>query len=125
MSPIQLFNVVSQHNRWLSARQATIAGNVANVNTIGYKAVDVEPFEMAMAEARVAVKATKAHMVPAAADGPATRVQDSDTWDITHSGNSVSMEQELIKAGEVNRAFRLNTSVAKAFHRMMLASAKV
>ena len=35
------------------------------------------------------------------------------------------MEQELIKAGEVNRAFRLNTSVAKAFHRMMLASAKV
>jgi flagellar basal-body rod protein FlgB len=64
-------------------------------------------------------------MVPAAADGPATRVQDSDTWDITHSGNSVSMEQELIKAGEVNRAFRLNTSVAKAFHRMMLASAKV
>ena len=52
-------------------------------------------------------------------------VQDSDTWDVTHSGNSVSMEQELIKAGEVNRAFRLNTSVAKAFHRMMLASAKV
>lgn len=52
-------------------------------------------------------------------------MQDSDTWDITHSGNSVSMEQELIKAGEVNRAFRLNTSVAKAFHRMMLASAKV
>jgi flagellar basal-body rod protein FlgB len=126
MSPIQLFNVVSQHNRWLSARQATIAGNVANGNTVGYKAVDVEPFEMAMAEARLAMKATNpAHMVPAAADAPATRVQDSDTWDVTHSGNSVSMEQELIKAGEVNRAFRLNTSVTKAFHRMILASAKV
>jgi flagellar basal-body rod protein FlgB len=81
---------------------------------------------MAMAEARLAMKATNpAHMVPAVADGPATRVQDSDTWDVTHSGNSVSMEQELIKAGEVNRAFRLNTSVAQAFHRMMLASAKV
>ena len=79
-----------------------------------------------MAEARLTMKATNpAHMVPAAADGPATRVQSTNTWDVTHSGNSVSMEQELIKAGEVNRAFRLNTSVAKAFHRMMLASAKV
>ena len=126
MSPIQLFNVVSQHNRWLSARQATIAGNVANANTIGYKAVDVEPFEMAMTEARLAMKATNpAHMVPAAADGPATRIQNSNTWDVTHSGNSVSMEQELIKAGEVNRSFRLNASVVKAFHRMILTSSKV
>lgn len=126
MSPVQLFNVVSQHNRWLSARQAAIAGNIANVNTSGYKAVDVEPFEMAMAEARLSMRATNAgHMVPAAADAPATRVQSSEAWDITHSGNSVSLEQELIKAGDVNRAFRLNTSIAKAFHRMILASAKV
>lgn len=126
MSPVSLFNVVSQHNRWLSARQAAIAGNVANVNTTGYKAVDVEPFEMAMAEARLAMKATNpAHMVPATADVPPVRVQDDHTWDTKHSGNSVSLEQELIKAGDVNRAYRLNTSVAKAFHRMILASAKV
>ena len=46
-------------------------------------------------------------------------------WEIIHSGNSVSLEQEMIKAGEVNRAYALNTSVVKAFHRMLLASAKV
>jgi flagellar basal-body rod protein FlgB len=50
---------------------------------------------------------------------------NSSSWDVTHSGNSVSIEQELINAGEVNRAYRLNTSIAKAFHRMILASAKV
>ncbi len=49
----------------------------------------------------------------------------SEGWEITHSGNSVSLEQELIKAGEVNRAYKLNTGIAKAFHRMLLASAKV
>ena len=59
-------------------------------------------------------------------DAPGDRACASEEpWEITHSGNSVSLEQELIKAGEVNRAYRLNTSVVKAFHRMLLASAKV
>ena len=127
MTPIHLFNVVSQHNHWLSVRQATIAGNIANANTPGYKALDVEPFEMAMEQARLAMAATNpAHMTPAAAgNAPAPGVRKAEPWEVTHSGNSVSLEQELIKAGEVNRAYRLNTSVAKAFHRMILASAKV
>jgi flagellar basal-body rod protein FlgB len=43
---------------------------------------------------------------------------------VTHSGNSVSLEQEMIKGGEVSGAFRLNTSILKAFHRMILASSK-
>ena len=127
MTPIHLFNVVSQHNRWLSVRQATIAGNIANANTPGYKALDVEPFEMALEQARLAMAATSpAHMTTAPTPSAgAVDVRKDEPWEVTHSGNNVSLEQELIKAGEVNRAFRLNTSVAKAFHRMLLASAKV
>ncbi len=126
MTPIHLFNVVSQHNRWLAARQTTIAGNVANANTPGYKALDVQPFEMAMQQARLTMAATKpGHMSGADANAPAPGVRKDETWGVTHTGNSVSLEQELIKAGDVNRAYRLNTSVAKAFHRMILASAKV
>jgi flagellar basal-body rod protein FlgB len=125
MTPIHLFNVVSQHNRWLAARQATIAGNVANANTPGYKALDVQPFEMAMEQARLAMAATNpAHMTNGDGSAPAPGVRKEEPWDVTHTGNSISLEQELIKAGDVNRAYRLNTSVAKAFHRMILASAK-
>ena len=47
MTPVHLFGVLSQHNRWLSLRQATISGNIANANTPGYKGIDVEPFEKA------------------------------------------------------------------------------
>ena len=126
MTPVHLFNVISQNNRWLSVRQATIAGNIANANTPGYKAHDVVPFEMAMEHARLAMTAsTPAHMTPAAGTVPAPGVSKAESWEVTHSGNSVSLEQELIKAGDVNRAYRLNTSVLKAFHRMFLASAKV
>jgi flagellar basal-body rod protein FlgB len=125
MTPVHLFNVISQNNRWLSVRQATIAGNIANANTPGYKAIDVAPFAAAMEQTRLAMAATRpAHMTTAGETIPAAAVGAEQPWEITHSGNSVTLEQELIKAGDVNRAFKLNTSVLKAFHRMLLASAK-
>jgi flagellar basal-body rod protein FlgB len=126
MTPVHLFNVISQHNRWLSVRQATIAGNIANANTPGYKALDVEPFEAAMEQTRLAMTSTNpVHLTMAADAAPATDVRKEEPWEVTHSGNSVTLEQELIKAGDVNRAFKLNTSVLKAFQRMLLASTKV
>ena len=126
MIPIELFSLASQHNRWLSTRQAAIAGNVANADTVGYKAMDVEPFEAAMQQARLAMASTNpGHLAPAGGNANASPVRSDAPWEVKHSGNSVSLEQELIKAGEVNRAYRLNTSIVKSFHRMILASAKV
>ena len=126
MTPVHLFNVVSQHNRWLALRQATIAGNVANANTPGYKAADVAPFEAALETARLGMRTSASgHMMPGGGAAAAADIRPEQPWDVTHSGNSVSLEQEMLKAGEVNRAYRLNTSVLKAFQRMLLASAKV
>ena len=45
MGPIHLFDVASRVNHWLTVRQSAIAQNVANVNTPGFKAQDVKPFE--------------------------------------------------------------------------------
>ena len=126
MSAIHLFDVVSRSNQWLSVRQSTIASNIANANTPGYKALDVEPFEKVLESTRLAMNGTQpGHMTDGATKASAVEVSKSEPWETTHSGNSVSLEQELINAGDVNRAYRLNTGVAKAFHRMLLASAKV
>jgi flagellar basal-body rod protein FlgB len=126
MTPVHLFSVISQHNRWLAVRQATIAGNIANANTPGYKALDVEPFEAVMDQTRLSMAATgSAHLTAAADAAPSADVRKEEPWEITPSGNSVTLEQELIKAGDVNRAFKLNAGVMKAFHRMLLTSAKV
>jgi flagellar basal-body rod protein FlgB len=125
-TPVHLFNVVSQHNRWLAVRQSAIAGNIANSNTAGFKALDVAPFEAAVESARLAMTATTpGHMTAADSAAPAAELRKDEPWEITHSGNSVSLEQELIKANDVNRAYRLNTAVVKAFHRMLMASTKV
>lgn len=126
MSAIHLFDVVSRRNHWLSVRQSTIAGNIANANTPGYRPLDVEPFEKVLETTKLAMTATQpGHMIDAGAKAAAVDVRKSDSWEVTHSGNAVSLEQELMNAGEVNRGYRLNTSIAKAFHRMLLSSSKV
>jgi len=123
---MEIFNIDSRHNNWLAVRQTAVAGNIANANTPGFRAQDVQPFEVAVEQARLAMAATQpGHLSSGPPDAPATEVRRENPWEVTHSGNNVSLEQELLKAGEVNRAFRLNTSVAKAFHRMILTSARV
>lgn len=127
MSSLYLFSLASQHNRWLSVRQSAVAGNVANANTPGYKAQDVAGFETALDSVRVEMTATNGKHLSLGETRRtgSTETQEQTEWETTHSGNSVSLEQELIKAGEINRTYRLNTSVVKTFHRMMLASTKV
>jgi flagellar basal-body rod protein FlgB len=125
MGPINLFAVASQMNRWLSVRQATIAQNIANANTPGYKSIDVEPFEAAIAATQLKMAQTRpAHMHPANDAGSGPQEREEASWEFVHSGNDVSLEQQLMKAGEVSGAYALNTSVVKAFHRMMLMSSK-
>lgn len=125
MSSIYLFNLASQRSQWLSLRQETISSNVANANTPGYAARDVQPFESVLQSERLSIAASDpGHLVQSTA--PADGIEDAqdDNWQTYNSGNSVSIEKELVKAGEVNGAFALNNNVVKAFHRMLLASAK-
>ena len=122
---MQLFNVISRHNQWLAARQNAISGNIANANTPGFRAQDVQPFAMALEQAQLAMAATQqGHLSPSPPGAPATELRRGEAWEVSHSGNNISLEQELLKAGEVNRGYRLNTSVAKVFHRLILMSSR-
>lgn len=124
MSSLYLFGIASQHNQWLATRESVIAGNIANANTPAYKALDIEPFTAVLDSTKLRLTTTSAgHMVPAPASAQAaSETGRGRTWDTFHSGNNVSVEQELLKAGEVNRAYSLNTNVMRSFHRMLLAA---
>lgn len=126
MGPIHLFEVASRANHWLTVRQSTIAQNVANANTPGFKAQDVKPFESTLETMSLAMTSTRAmHMTPAVSADARTEVAPNEAGEVLHSGNTVNLESEMSKASEVNRAYALNTSVLKAFHRMLMASSKV
>jgi flagellar basal-body rod protein FlgB len=126
MSSIHLFGLASQHNNWLSTRQALLAGNVANVNTPGYKAVDLQPFEAVLESTKMQLTVSQpGHMaVDPSVTAATSEAETEQGWEIFHSGGNVSVEQELLKASEINRAYTLNTNVVKAFHKMLMSSAK-
>jgi len=111
--------------RWLSVRQATVAQNVANASTPGYTGLDVTPFADVYDRYQTAMAATNpAHFGGDTLDISSITAKDTNAWEITHSGNSVSLEQEMLKANEVNRAYSMNTAIVKAFNQMMSASVK-
>jgi flagellar basal-body rod protein FlgB len=125
MTPIYLFDIASQRSHWLSVRQATITGNVANANTPGYTAMDVKPFEAVLQQSRLEMAATDPmHLGPSATQQSSFEQEAVHGWHVAESGNSVKLEKEMAKAGEINNAFALNNNVVKAFHRMLLTSAK-
>lgn len=125
METVNLFALATEQSRWLAARQAAVAGNVANANTPGYTTMDVEPFEKVLDRSAVTLaKTTSGHFGGIGGDnGLAIRRQDDDP-SLLPSKNSVVLEQEMLKAGEVRRQFELNTAIVKAFHRMMMLSSK-
>ncbi len=126
MGVVHLFDLASQQARWLSARHIAIASNIANVNTPGYKAADVAPFETVFNDSNATLTTTNPLHIgadPLSAEA-LTATGEGRPWEVSHSGNSVSLEQEMLKSGEVMSAFSLNRAVTKAFNQMLMTSLK-
>lgn len=125
VSGVFLFDLVSQKGKWLGVRAATVAGNVANANTPGYQAREIEPFSSVLGKAGAALAVTNAGHIPHGNSGGATaKVKKADGWETHISGNSVTVEQELMKAGEVAREHQLSVSILRSFHKMTLATVR-
>lgn len=127
MEPIFLLDLASRKTAWLAARQATVAQNIANANTPGYKAKDVAAFSDVMAQTRLDMVATNAgHLSFGGAGevGATGQREQAEDFDVTESGNSVGLEQEMAKAGAVNREYALTTNLVKSFHSMLMAALK-
>ncbi|WP_182084929.1 flagellar basal body rod protein FlgB [Aureimonas sp. ME7] len=125
MSEFFLFGLSSRRAEWLSARQAVVAENVANANTPAYRAKDVTAFDDTMQATALQMSGSNpSHLVASAGRDFGIDEQSQKPWDVTHSGNSVSLEQEMLKAGEISREYALDTSIVKSFHRMYMSTLK-
>ncbi|WP_102958743.1 flagellar basal body rod protein FlgB [Mangrovicella endophytica] len=122
---LYLMGVASRRAEWLSTRQSVVAENVANANTPGYTSKDIKPFSEVMETTRLEMTTgNPMHLVSGDGRQFGTESNETGGWDVLYSGNSVSLEQEMLKAGEVQRDYSLNTNIVKAFQRMLLSSIK-
>ena len=125
MEPVYLFGLVNQQRSWLSARQSLVAQNIANANTPGFEARDIVPFNKVLDNSTLQMAASDpAHLSLSPSESLKAQQKKSDSWEITHSGNSVSLEQEMMKEGEIRGSFTLDTNIMKAFHNMWISSLK-
>ena len=122
---VYLFDLASRQAQWLSVRQATVAGNISNADTPGYEAREVQPFVDVLDKTQLAMAASaRGHVGPGASALGVPVARDTETWNVSPSGNSVSMEEELIRANDINRGYSLNTAIVGAFHRMLITAVK-
>ena len=134
MDSLTLFSMASQRTAWLGQRQSVVAENVANANTPGYTSKDLAPFSSVLDETSLRMSGTSPmHMASlgsidgqggTASSGAPGETVRQEAWDVKHSGNSVSLDQEMLKAGEIAREYSLDTSIMKSFHRMLIMSVK-
>lgn len=120
-----IFSLAARQSSWLLARQELVAQNVANANTPGYKAVDLKPFEASLENASLQLSVSSpAHFGLGDAREMSQPASAADAAEAYYSGNDVSEEQEMGKAGEIARAYALNTAIVKAFNGMILQAVK-
>ena len=125
MSSIYLFEVASQKAQWLSARQTALAGNVANANTPGYRALDIQPFAAVLDSSPIEMATTNpAHLSAPQSQAGDLREIEADPSEQTLSGNTVNLEQQMITLGDVNRDYTMSANIRRAFHQLLLSALK-
>ena len=125
MQPIQLFELASKQAEWLAIRQSVVAGNIANVNTPGFRAKDVTPFQAVLETTGIRMAATQpGHFTETEMASRVVETRPNEGVGVQESGNTVGLAEELMKEGQVKREFELNAGLVKAFHRMMLMTVR-
>ncbi|KEG18327.1 flagellar basal body rod protein FlgB [Bartonella bacilliformis] len=121
MDPVNLFNLASKQAEWLSSRQKAVASNVANANTPGYQARDVQNFTDIVQNKAISMKVTHVQHMDLTENGmEAQAIRPDNAGGVTHSGNNVNLEEEMSKGAAIGREMSLNTAIVKAFHRMTM-----
>lgn len=89
--------------RHAGSRQAVTAANLANADTPGYRARSVAPFsEIYTTQPTETLRRTRPGHMETAGSSAAARVDFTDS-EPSPNGNSVSVEQEMLKAVEIQR----------------------
>ncbi len=114
---IPVLNMLRQRMLWLSERQNVLAENVANANTPGYGAQDVRPLDFAEmlkeADASNGMRVTHAmHIQGGKGRGSgAFEHIDSPDSEASANGNSVVLEEQMIKVSDTQMDYASATSL--------------
>jgi flagellar basal-body rod protein FlgB len=122
---IPLFSALAEKMKWHQTRQGLLAENVANAQTPGYRGRDLAAFGFAehvrdLGTNTMATAVTAPGHIPAMgtdADGFGARTINS--FEITPSGNGVTLEDEMMKVAGNQMDYQMVTSLYTRSMRMI------
>lgn len=115
LNKIPLFEAITKRMSWLGERQTVLAQNVANADTPGYTAQDVKPPSFAellgqSAQRLPMLVSDPGHIVPVH-DGGAFELEPQKTGERAPNGNSVALEDQMMKISDTANDYALTTSL--------------
>jgi flagellar basal-body rod protein FlgB len=117
ISDIALFGALKTRMNWLQQRQTLLAENVANADTPGYRARDLAPVDPgaasspAQGDRLAAARTHAAHLRPGLGLDGNPKPEKSDSFEVRPRGNSVGLEEEMMKVSETQLDYQLATGL--------------
>ncbi len=112
LSSIPIMNALKKHMNWLNTNQSVISQNIANADTPGYRAKQLEKNDFSGlvdqlsggkkgSNATVMMKTNSArHMNASGVAGDSATIKKADSAEESLNGNSVVLEEEMLKLAD-------------------------
>ena len=110
---------------WLGQRQSVLARNIANADTPEYQPQDLKegPFARALRRTPRTVGPEGTHPMHLrggpARDGAADAAAQKQTYEVAPSGNSVVLEEQMIKVGQTQMDYQMLSNLYRKHMNMM------
>ncbi|MFY0597978.1 MAG: flagellar basal body rod protein [Cognatishimia sp.] len=105
-----IFELASQRLKWLSDRQKVVSENIANADTAGYRAKEVESFDAYL------------EVATGQAEAPDASVFESEaTWNQDLTGNNVVLEEQILEANATSGQYKIAANLYRKAHDMIRA----
>jgi flagellar basal-body rod protein FlgB len=116
LGSLSVFRALQARMRWLNERQEVLAQNVANADTPQYQSRDLKPLDFREVlqghERSLALTVSQPGHI-AVENGAARRQADVEKskFESNPTGNSVVLEEEMLKVGQTAQDYQLMTSL--------------
>lgn len=129
---LQIFTLLKTRMQWHQARQGVLAENIANANTPSYVAKELAApdFKSILAQQKArsfsagALRQTSSMHIQATQSGDsADFATEQADWEVTPSGNSVVLEEQMMKLAENQLDYQTITALyTKSIKLMKMAA---
>lgn len=125
---ISLLNLAQQNLKYNTKRQKIVAENVASSRQPGYHTKDLKPFAATISRAQPKMiplaKTTPGHIAPDIVSQESAMesfeiITTANPFDISPSGNSVSLQDEAMKSAEISAQTKRDTTIASNAFKML------